>query len=57
MAHGRVAGGLPVTEACARRVLSLPIYPELDPQQRAYIATCARAAAHRPGELLLAGVR
>jgi len=40
---GRVAGELAVTRALARRILSLPIYPELEPQERAYVAACVQA--------------
>lgn len=42
---GRVAGGLRVTEAVARRVLSLPIYAELQPEQRDYVAACLRGVS------------
>jgi dTDP-4-amino-4,6-dideoxygalactose transaminase len=39
---GRVVGDLGVTEELARRVLSLPMYPELEPSQLAYVADCLR---------------
>lgn len=32
-------GDLPVTEAAAAAVLSLPVYPELTPEQQAYVVT------------------
>jgi len=37
---GRVAGDLRVTERMARRVLSLPMYAELEETQLAYVASC-----------------
>jgi dTDP-4-amino-4,6-dideoxygalactose transaminase len=37
---GRVAGSLRVTERTARRVLSLPMYAELEEAQLAYVASC-----------------
>jgi dTDP-4-amino-4,6-dideoxygalactose transaminase len=40
--RGRVAGQLPVTEALARRVLSLPMYPEMEAAQLSHVATCLR---------------
>ncbi len=40
---GRVAGDLSVTRELARRLLSLPVYPELEPQERAYVAACVQA--------------
>jgi len=33
-------GSFPVTEACAKRLLSLPMYPELTEEQIAYICDC-----------------
>jgi len=39
---GRIAGDLSVTEKSARRILSLPMYPELEPEQLRYTATCMR---------------
>ncbi len=54
---GRVSQSVPVTESLAGRVLSLPMYPELQPEQIAYVATClkeqlgvlATDRAHRMG--------
>jgi dTDP-4-amino-4,6-dideoxygalactose transaminase len=40
---GRVAGDLRVTETSTQRILSLPMYPELGPQQLSYVATCLEA--------------
>jgi dTDP-4-amino-4,6-dideoxygalactose transaminase len=40
----RVSGDLRVTDSVAARVLSLPIYPELEPQQLAYVASCLEEA-------------
>lgn len=40
----RISGDLRVTDAVAARVLSLPIYPELEPQQLAYVASCLEEA-------------
>lgn len=37
--HGRIAGDLRVTERLARRVLSLPMYAELEETQIAYVAS------------------
>ena len=37
---GRIAGDLRVTERMARRVLSLPMYAELEETQLAYVAGC-----------------
>lgn len=39
---GRVAGDLWVTEELTSQVLSLPMYPELEPEQLAYVADCLR---------------
>jgi dTDP-4-amino-4,6-dideoxygalactose transaminase len=41
---GRVVGSLEHTERLAPRILSLPIYPELDQQQIEYVADCLRAS-------------
>ena len=35
---GYGAGSLPETERCTGRILSLPVYPELTEEQRAYVA-------------------
>jgi dTDP-4-amino-4,6-dideoxygalactose transaminase len=40
---GKGPGSLPVTEQLARRVLSLPMYPELSREQIAYVADAVRA--------------
>jgi dTDP-4-amino-4,6-dideoxygalactose transaminase len=40
---GRVAGELRVTEEQAGRILSLPMYPEIEPEQIAHVAECLRA--------------
>ncbi len=37
---GRVVGDLPVTNAVTRRIVSLPMYPELGADQLEYIAAC-----------------
>ena len=42
---GHKAGDFPVSEAIARRCLSLPIYPELTASQQARVAEVIRAAA------------
>jgi dTDP-4-amino-4,6-dideoxygalactose transaminase len=42
---GRVVGELAVTERVANRILSLPMYPELQPTQLAYVAECLRECA------------
>jgi dTDP-4-amino-4,6-dideoxygalactose transaminase len=39
---GRVAGSLPVTEALAHDILSLPMYPELQPGDIEYVAACLK---------------
>jgi len=39
-AVGRIAGDLRVTEGLCRRILSLPMYGELEPDQLAYVTTC-----------------
>jgi dTDP-4-amino-4,6-dideoxygalactose transaminase len=47
---GYRAGDLPVTEMLANDFLSLPIYPELQPEQAAeVVAALKNAAALRPG--------
>lgn len=46
--EGRIAvpaGGLPVTEALAERVLSLPLFPELSDEDADYVASAIRAAS------------
>ena len=40
--NGRVSGDLRVTEAAAKRILSLPMYAELTADQQRYVATCLR---------------
>lgn len=40
---GRVSGDLRVTEALAGRILSLPMYAELEPEQIEYVGDCFRA--------------
>ena len=40
---GRIAGDLRVTETYADQILSLPIYPEIEPEQLAYVAECLSA--------------
>jgi dTDP-4-amino-4,6-dideoxygalactose transaminase len=37
---GRIAGSLEVTESLSSRILSLPMYAELEPQQLVYVAGC-----------------
>jgi dTDP-4-amino-4,6-dideoxygalactose transaminase len=39
---GRVSGDLRVTEAVASRILSLPIYAEIEGEQLSYVAACLR---------------
>jgi len=39
---GRLAGDLAVTERVARRILSLPMFPEMSGVQVAYVADCLR---------------
>ena len=41
-------GDFPVSEAVAREVLSLPIYPELTPAQLETVALAVRAAEETP---------
>ena len=41
---GRVVGDLAVTESQADRILSLPMYAELTPEQIAHVVTCLREA-------------
>ena len=45
---GYRAGDFPVSEAVAREVLSLPIYPELTPAQLETVAQAVRAAEETP---------
>ena len=42
--RARVVGNLPVTEHLANQVLSLPMYPELEPDQLSYVAECLKEA-------------
>jgi len=42
---------LPVTEALAPRILSLPMYPELQDAQVQYVADCIRDALPRPASI------
>jgi len=37
-------GSFPVTETCAERILSLPMFPELTDEQIAYVCDCLREA-------------
>ena len=37
---GLAVGSFPVAEACAKRLLSLPMYPELSEEQIAYVCDC-----------------
>jgi dTDP-4-amino-4,6-dideoxygalactose transaminase len=46
------SSALPVTEALAPRILSLPMYPELQPDQIDYVGVCLRDSA--PGDQRLA---
>lgn len=39
-------GDFPVTEAMADRILSLPLFPEITPDQQAQVATALTAAVH-----------
>ena len=39
---GLAAGSFPVAEACAKRLLSLPMYPELTEEQIVYVCDCLR---------------
>ncbi len=41
---GRVHGRLDVTERLAGRILSLPIYAEIESEQIQYVAECLRAS-------------
>lgn len=42
-AHLRIAtGALPVTEGCAKRILSLPMFPELTEEQITYVCDCLK---------------
>ena len=45
---GYLEGDLPHTEAAAREVLSLPMYPELTDAQLAYVAAAIAEAVRRP---------
>ena len=40
---GHKSGSFPVAEAQADRIISLPIYPEMDQQQLIYVADCVRS--------------
>jgi dTDP-4-amino-4,6-dideoxygalactose transaminase len=40
---GYKAGDLPVSETMARKVLSIPIYPELTNEQKEYVCDSIRA--------------
>jgi dTDP-4-amino-4,6-dideoxygalactose transaminase len=40
---GRMAGDLRVTEELSEEILSLPMYPELEPEQLSYVASCLHA--------------
>ena len=42
---GYTAGDLPHTERAAREVLSIPMYPELTPEQQAWVAAAVVEAA------------
>jgi len=44
--YGDGAGSLPITEQLAAEILSLPLYPELTPEDVAYVAEQVRAFAH-----------
>jgi dTDP-4-amino-4,6-dideoxygalactose transaminase len=49
--YGWSAGDFPVAERAAQRILSLPIYPQITPeQQRLVVDTLRDALAPRPGE-------
>ncbi len=49
---GYAAGDLPATEAAAREVLSLPMYPELTDEQLRYVAARVADAAQRTSPAL-----
>jgi len=49
---GYRAGDLPITEMLANDFLSLPIYPELLPEQVVEVASTLRNAALRPSEVI-----
>lgn len=51
---GRVVGDLRVTEALAGRILSLPMYAELDDEQITYVTTCLRACLNEWSEVHVA---
>ena len=44
--HGFRSGPLPVTEAAAKRILSLPMYPELTEQQRQLVVDAVKETMH-----------
>ncbi len=46
---GRIAGDLLETERLARRILSLPMYPELDAPRLAYVVSCLQRFSARKG--------
>jgi dTDP-4-amino-4,6-dideoxygalactose transaminase len=41
--HGFQAGDFPIAEQAAYEVLALPIYPELAPEQQAWVVASIRA--------------
>lgn len=43
---GRIAGSLRVTEEYSRQILSLPMYPELSPEQLGYVVDCIRTSVN-----------
>ena len=50
LAHlGYRPGDLPVTESLAGEVISLPMYPELTAEQRAYVAAAIEEFYHQAG--------
>ncbi|HEY8172373.1 MAG TPA: DegT/DnrJ/EryC1/StrS family aminotransferase, partial [Dehalococcoidia bacterium] len=44
---GMQEGSLPVTESASKRVLSLPMFPEITQQQVAYVADCLAKVLRR----------
>ena len=44
--QGRLVGDLPVNERVIPRAISLPMYPELEPEQLAYVAESLREVLH-----------